>query len=92
MKVISQKKFSMNSDSVETSDHAAPTIIIEIKTLDLFQATKRQKAYAERKEGKMLFGNSGCLGHVDLFQAICLLRNVFFDTHSFIIEELSRAL
>lgn len=39
MKVISQKKFSIKSDPEETSNHATPTIIIEIKTLDLFQAT-----------------------------------------------------
>jgi hypothetical protein len=52
MKVISQKKFSINSDYLETSDHATPKIIIKIKTLDLFQATKKQETYAEGKEGK----------------------------------------
>jgi hypothetical protein len=52
MKVISQKKFSINNGYVETSDHATLTIIIEIKTLDLFQATKRQQAYFEGREGK----------------------------------------
>jgi len=50
MKVISQKKFNINSDSVEISDHATPTIIIEIKTLGLFQATKSQEAYAVGKK------------------------------------------
>jgi len=44
MMVISKKKFSINNDYVEISDHATPTIIIEIKTLDLLQATKRQQA------------------------------------------------
>ena len=58
MKVISQKKFSINSVSVETSDHATPTVIIEIKTLVLFQATKGQQACAEGKEGQ----GQCCLG------------------------------
>jgi hypothetical protein len=52
MKVISQKKFSTNSDSVEISDHPKAGIIIHIKTLDFFQATKKQQAYAEGKVGK----------------------------------------